>query len=95
VRSLSDAEPGAYVQLHPDLALVVGVAEGEQVRVVSRRGTAVGTARISSLIRSDTVFMPFHWPGEGRANSVTRSAVDPVSGMPAFKTAAVRLEAVR
>ena len=95
VRSLSAAEPAAYVQLHPDLALTIGVAEGEQVRVVSRRGIAVGAARNSSLIRPDTVFMPFHWSGEGRANSVTRSTVDPVSGMPAFKTSAVRLEAVR
>jgi assimilatory nitrate reductase catalytic subunit len=95
VRSLAAAEPGAYVQLHPDLALTIGVAEGEQVRVVSRRGAAVGSARISSLIRPDTVFMPFHWAGEGRANSVTRSAVDPVSGMPAFKASAVRVEAVR
>jgi assimilatory nitrate reductase catalytic subunit len=95
VRSLSRAEAGPYVQLHPDLAAAIGVGEGEPVRVVSRRGTAVGEARINDLIRPDTVFMPFHWPGEGRANSVTRAAVDPVSGMPAFKTSAVRVEAVR
>jgi assimilatory nitrate reductase catalytic subunit len=95
VPALAAAEPAAYVQLHPDLAQAVGVTDGEPVRVVSRRGSAVGTARVSDLIRPDTVFMPFHWPGEGRANSVTRAATDPVSGMPAFKTAAVRLEAVR
>ena len=95
VKALADAEPGAYVQLHPDLAALVGVGEGEQVRVVSRRGSAIGKARIDTLIRSDTVFMPFHWAGEGRANSVTRATVDPVSGMPAFKTSAVRVEAVR
>ncbi|NUP50309.1 MAG: molybdopterin oxidoreductase family protein [Catenulispora sp.] len=95
VRSLNAAEPGSFVQLHPDLAAAVGVAEGDAVRVTSRRGSAVAPARINDLIRSDTVFMPFHWAGAGRANSVTRRTTDPVSGMPAFKTAAVRVEVAR
>jgi assimilatory nitrate reductase catalytic subunit len=95
VRSLNAAEPGGFVQLHPDLAAAVGVAEGDPVRVTSRRGSAVAPARISDLIRPDTVFMPFHWPGAARANSVTRRTTDPVSGMPAFKTAAVRVEVER
>jgi assimilatory nitrate reductase catalytic subunit len=36
--------------------------------------------------------MPFHWPGEGRANSLTNPALDPTSRMPEFKACAVRLE---
>ncbi|MFE5682305.1 DUF5994 family protein, partial [Streptomyces sp. NPDC056512] len=28
-------------------------------------------------IRPDTVFMPFHWPGAGRANNLTNPALDP------------------
>jgi len=95
VRSLNAAEPGPFVQLHPDLAAALDVVEGEPVRVTSRRGTAVAAARISDLIRPDTVFMPFHWAGAGRANAVTRRTTDPVSGMPAFKTAAVRVEAAK
>ncbi|MFE0079708.1 molybdopterin dinucleotide binding domain-containing protein, partial [[Kitasatospora] papulosa] len=43
--------------------------------------------------RQDTVFMPFHWPGAGRANSLTNPALDPVSRMPEFKVCAVRVEA--
>ncbi|MEO5877785.1 MAG: molybdopterin dinucleotide binding domain-containing protein, partial [Streptosporangiaceae bacterium] len=42
----------------------------------------------------DTVFMPFHWPGRQRVNLVTNPALDPVSGMPEFKTCAVRLERI-
>jgi assimilatory nitrate reductase catalytic subunit len=95
VRALNAAEPGPFVQLHPDLAAALAVAEGDQVRVTSRRGSAVAAARISDVIRPDTVFMPFHWSGPGRANALTRRATDPVSGMPAFKTAAVRLEAAK
>ena len=92
IKALGDAAPAMFVELHPDLAARVGVADGETVRVVSRRGSAEGTARVTRSIRADTVFMPFHWPGRGRANNVTNAALDPVSKMPEFKVCAVRLE---
>ncbi|PRH76046.1 nitrite reductase [Streptomyces solincola] len=92
VPELNAAAPGPFVELHPRLAAGLGVAEGDPVAVVSRRGRAVAPARITDAIRPDTVFMPFHWPGEGRANTLTNPALDPVSRMPEFKTCAVRLE---
>ncbi|WP_424215274.1 molybdopterin oxidoreductase family protein [Streptomyces sp. BI20] len=94
VEVLNRAAPGPFVELHPSVAAALGVAEGEEVAVCGRRGRAVGVARISSGIRPDTVFMPFHWGGAGRVNSVTNPALDPVSGMPEFKVCAVRLERV-
>ncbi|MFJ8748662.1 molybdopterin oxidoreductase family protein [Streptomyces sp. NPDC102441] len=93
VAELNAAAPGPFVELHPRLAERIGVAEGEEVAVTSRRGRAVAPARITVAIRQDTVFMPFHWPGEGRANSLTNPALDPVSRMPEFKVCAVRVEA--
>ncbi|MEU3460294.1 molybdopterin oxidoreductase family protein [Streptomyces sp. NPDC006733] len=93
VRELNAASPGPYVQLHPQLAERLGVAEGEALAVTSRRGRAVAPALISAAIRPDTVFMPFHWPGEGRANTLTNPALDPTSRMPEFKVCAVRVEA--
>ncbi|WP_338778563.1 molybdopterin-dependent oxidoreductase [Streptomyces sp. DG1A-41] len=95
VAELNAAAPGPFVELHPRLAARLGAAEGDPVAVVSRRGRAVAPARITDAIRPDTVFMPFHWPGEGRANSLTNPALDPTSRMPEFKACAVRLEAVR
>ncbi|MGW7692073.1 molybdopterin oxidoreductase family protein [Streptomyces asiaticus] len=92
VGELNEAAPGPYVQLHPLLAERLGVDEGAPIAVVSRRGRAVAPARISRDIRPDTVFMPFHWAGPGRANTVTNPALDPVSRMPEFKVCAVRLE---
>ncbi|WP_432753319.1 molybdopterin oxidoreductase family protein [Streptomyces sp. JL2001] len=92
VEELNSAAPGPFVELHPRLAERIGVGDGERVAVVSRRGRAVAPARITTAIRPDTVFMPFHWPGEGRANTLTNPALDPVSRMPEFKTCAVRLE---
>ncbi|MEU0059720.1 molybdopterin oxidoreductase family protein [Streptomyces sp. NPDC006334] len=94
VDELNAAAPGPFVELHPRLAARLGAAEGDPVAVVSRRGRAVAPARITAGIRPDTVFMPFHWPGEGRANTLTNPALDPTSRMPEFKVCAVRLEAV-
>ncbi|MFE5731321.1 molybdopterin oxidoreductase family protein [Streptomyces sp. NPDC056528] len=92
VDELNAAAPGPFVELHPRLAERIGVAEGERITVVSRRGRAVAPARITASIRPDTVFMPFHWAGEGRANTLVNPALDPVSRMPEFKVCAVRLE---
>uniref|UniRef100_UPI00263A1044 molybdopterin oxidoreductase family protein n=1 Tax=Streptomyces luteogriseus TaxID=68233 RepID=UPI00263A1044 len=92
VAELNAAAPGPFVELHPRLAARLGAAEGDPVAVVSRRGRAVAPARITDAIRPDTVFMPFHWPGEGRANTLTNPALDPTSRMPEFKACAVRLE---
>ncbi|MGW1956514.1 molybdopterin oxidoreductase family protein [Streptomyces sp. NPDC001920] len=95
VDELNTAAPGPFVELHPRLAARLGAAEGDPVAVVSRRGRAVAPARITTGIRPDTVFMPFHWPGEGRANTLTNPALDPTSRMPEFKACAVRVEAVK
>ncbi|KAA0932136.1 molybdopterin oxidoreductase family protein [Streptomyces apricus] len=94
VDELNAAAPGPFVELHPRLAERLGAVEGEPLAVVSRRGRAVAPARITTAIRPDTVFMPFHWPGEGRANTLTNPALDPTSRMPEFKACAVRVERV-
>ncbi|MFD5423562.1 molybdopterin oxidoreductase family protein [Streptomyces sp. NPDC127069] len=92
VPELNEAAPGPFVELHPRLAARLGVADGAPLAVTSRRGRAVAPARITDAIRADTVFMPFHWYGEGRANTLTNPALDPVSRMPEFKVCAVRVE---
>jgi len=92
VRALNDAVPECYVELHPSLAASAGIEEGSGVRVTSRRGSMVGRARITDTIRPDTVFVPFHWGGNARANNVTNDALDPVSRMPEFKVCAARVE---
>ncbi|MCF2529482.1 molybdopterin oxidoreductase family protein [Yinghuangia soli] len=92
VAELNAAEPGPFVEVHPHLADRLGVAEGELLEVTSRRGRAVAPVRVSGAIRPDTVFMPFHWGGAGRANSLTNPALDPTSKMPEFKVCAVRVE---
>ena len=94
VAALSTSAPAPFCELHPQLAARYGIEDGDDVAVSSVRGTATARARISTSIRPDTVFMPFHWPGAGMANAVTNDAVDPLSGMPEFKVCAVQIERV-
>ncbi len=92
VKSLRDAQPEAFVEIHPTLARHFALAEGEMVHVTTRRGTAHARARLTTTIRPDTLFIPFHFAGPGRANLLTNPALDPVSRMPEFKVCAARLE---
>jgi assimilatory nitrate reductase catalytic subunit len=92
VPSLREAEPEAFVEIHPQLAQSQGIGAGDRVRLSTRRGTATLVARLSTAIRLDTLFVPFHFGGPGRANSLTGTALDPISKIPEFKIAAARLE---
>ena len=89
VQSLNRTAAESFVELHPQLALRLGIEGGAPVHVTSSRGRATAPARITRNIRPDTVFMPFHWGGEALVNAVTNDACDPVSGMPEFKVCAV------
>ncbi len=88
IRDLDDTGP--FVELHPLVAARAGVADGEQVRVSTRRGTMRAPARVVATIRPDTVFVPFHWVG---ANQLTNDALDPASRMPEFKVCAAAVTA--
>jgi assimilatory nitrate reductase catalytic subunit len=94
VPSLRDAEPEAFLEIHPDTAKGLKIADGELVHVVTRRGRVSCKARFSRAIRLDTVFMPFHFSGAGRANTLTNDAVDAVSKIPEFKISAARVERI-
>ncbi|MGK5731002.1 molybdopterin oxidoreductase family protein [Streptomyces sp. URMC 124] len=87
-----EADGEAFVEVHPDTARRNGLTAGSLARVVSRRGATVARVRTVASLRTDTVFLPFHFPGAGRANLITNPALDPVSRMPEFKVCAVRLE---
>ncbi|GAA1989648.1 molybdopterin oxidoreductase family protein [Isoptericola halotolerans] len=89
VPELDRIVPEPYAELHPQLGLRVGVADGARVRITSARGVVEATARWTDVVRPDTVFMPFHWSGAGSVNRITSDAVDPISSMPEFKVCAV------
>jgi assimilatory nitrate reductase catalytic subunit len=95
VAKLNSARPAPRLQVHPRLARRHGIAAGSVVVLESRRGRAEFAAELTAEVRPDTVFAPFHWGGRQAANRLTNPALDPVSRMPEFKFAAVRIAAVR
>lgn len=94
VPELVAAEPRAWVQVHPVVAAGAGLDDGDAARVISRRGAVEVAVRLDEDMRTDTVFLPFHFGGPGRANIMTLPELDPVSRMPEFKVCAVRIEAL-
>jgi assimilatory nitrate reductase catalytic subunit len=91
VAQLNAADPEPFVEIHPETARGLRIAEGDAVILTTRRGRAVVKARLSRDIRLDTLFLPFHWGGQGSANALTIGALDPVSRIPEFKVCAVQI----
>ncbi|MGC5223338.1 molybdopterin oxidoreductase family protein [Micromonospora sp. DT81.3] len=91
VPELSAAQPEVRVTLHPATAQELGVQDGEMVELDNTRGAMRGRASLSTDLRPGTVFVPFHFGGDGAANLLTSDRVDPVSSMPEFKTGSVRV----
>ncbi|MEU5296628.1 bifunctional nitrate reductase/sulfite reductase flavoprotein subunit alpha [Streptomyces umbrinus] len=93
VAKLNKLDPGPFVEVHPEDAAVLGVAEGDRVEVASRRGRAVLPAVVTDRVQVGGLFAPFHWNdlfGEYLSvNAVTSDAVDPVSFQPELKVCAV------
>ena len=92
IARLVDLESEPAAEIHPQQARRYAIADGERVVVRTRRGSAIFKARVTPDIRPDTVFVPFHWPGDRSANRLTHDVLDPVSRMPQFKVCAGCLE---
>ena len=83
---------GEAIQLSPEDAAQYGLAQGERVRVVSRRGTVEAPVRYDETLRPGLAFMTLHFPDEVSTNVLTIDAVDPKSGTAEFKATAIRIE---
>ncbi len=96
VAKLNKIEPAPFVAANPADAGELGLAEGEAVRLVSRRGFARTRLRVDDSVPRGTLFMPFHWgqsfQTDGCVNSVTTGEADPISRQPELKFSAVRME---
>ena len=83
---------GETIDLAPEDGVSLGVAEGERVRIVSRRGAVDAPVRFDRGLRPGLAFMTMHFPDEVDTNLLTIDAADPKSGTAEFKASAVRIE---
>ncbi|HRQ79454.1 MAG TPA: formate dehydrogenase subunit alpha [Gemmatimonadaceae bacterium] len=92
--ALDARESTATVELNPLDAAELGVKDGDEVSVTSRRNTIRIAVRLSPRVARKQVFVPMHYR-EAAANLLTNPAFDGPSGIPEFKVCAVRVEAVK
>ncbi len=89
--ALDAIAPRAQVYLHARDAKKLGVADGDFVRVTSRRGSIEIEVHISDRETPGSCFVPFHFR-EAAANLLTIDEVDPIGKIPEFKFCAVKIE---
>jgi len=77
--------------MSPEDGLAMGIADGEKVRVASRRGQVEVKARLTEQVPPGMVWMAFHFR-EGCANWLTNPVFDPVTQTAEYKACAVKIE---
>ena len=86
---------GESLDISPEDAARLGVADGETVSVSSRRGALKVPVRIDETLRPGLTFMTLHFQDDVATNLLTIDATDPKSGTAEFKATAIRIERVR
>ncbi len=79
-----------FVEMNPEDAQRLSIAQGEKVRVKSRRGEIAIKTFITDRVAKGVVFIPFHF-AECAANVLTTNSLDPEAKIPEFKVCAVKV----
>ncbi|MBI3536038.1 MAG: formate dehydrogenase subunit alpha [Chloroflexi bacterium] len=88
---LDFAMPEPLVEISPLDAPHIPCADGDAVRVTSRRGSIVLRARVTEKASPGVIFIPFHF-AEAAANRLTNDALDAQAKIPEYKVSAVKIE---
>jgi predicted molibdopterin-dependent oxidoreductase YjgC len=83
---------GESLDISPEDAEAYGLADGERVRAISRRGQVEVPVRIDPSLRPGLTFMTLHFQDDVATNLLTIDATDPKSGTAEFKATAIRIE---
>ncbi len=76
-------------------AAKMGIADGERVRVVSRRGSVEAPVSLDPSLRPGLASFTPHFTEEVDVNVLTNDAWDPKSGTSEFKATAIRIEKIQ
>ncbi|MEF8733970.1 MAG: formate dehydrogenase subunit alpha [Candidatus Accumulibacter meliphilus] len=89
--ALNALEPEAVVTVSDQDLRRLGLADGERVRLITRRGAIEATAHADPAVAPGLLWLPFCFH-EAAANRLTNPMLDPFGKIPEFKYCAVRLE---
>ena len=79
------------LNMAPEDAARLGLAEGDLARVSSRRGSLDAPVHLDDSLRPGLAFMTLHFPEQVATNVLTLDAWDPKSGTAEFKATAIRV----
>lgn len=100
VAFLNNAAQQNFIEINPEDAARMSIYNGDELEVVSRRGRARGTAKITGKILPGTIYMNMHYgrllgtENDSMANLVSNQAYDAHSKQPEFKFSAVDIAKV-
>ena len=83
--------PEPQVEISPEDALRLNLADQQMVVVQSRRGELQAQVHVTDRVSAGTIFGNFHFPGSGNVNNLTICALDPIAKIPEYKVCAVRV----
>ncbi|AZN97583.1 nitrate reductase [Mesorhizobium sp. M9A.F.Ca.ET.002.03.1.2] len=88
------AEP--FVEIHPADAQHFGIGDADIVRVSTAHGEVLVRALLTARQRSGSIFVPMHWTDQfsarARVDALVAPVTDTISGQPASKNVAARVE---
>ncbi len=93
VEELNKKVPESYIEMNTATVDRLGLKDGDEVKVSSRRGYVVTKVKATDIIDEDILFMPFHY-SDAKVNYLTNPEVDPLAKIPELKVAAVKVEKV-
>ncbi len=82
------------LNLAPEDAKRLCLAEGEMAKASSRRGSIWVPVHIDETLRPGLAFMTLHFPEQVQTNILTLDAWDPKSGTAEFKATAIRVDKI-
>ena len=91
--AISQKEDENFVEVHAEDAHRLGIGAGGLVRVTTRRGSLVVSARVADKVRPGALWMPFHFV-EQPTNRLTNDAFDNVTRTGEYKCCAAKIEKI-
>jgi len=91
VKGLNDLLGEGELEINGVDADALGIADGEMVKVTSRRGSITAKTKVTDVSAEGVVYMHFHF-AESAANMLTNPALDPVAKIPEYKVCAVKVD---
>jgi predicted molibdopterin-dependent oxidoreductase YjgC len=90
---VTDKQEEPFVEVNVEDAEALGIADGDLVRLVSRRGELEALASVGERVHPGLVWMALHF-AQAKVNWLTHDVGDPLIGTPEYKVSAVRVELV-